>query len=62
MSQHFDIAVNTTNEILFADWGHDCMHMHVFMLDGQYINNMTIYNRTGSYSLELKKPCSLTRF
>ena len=56
LSKYFDVAVNMNGEVLIVDWGHHCMH--IFTLNGHYVNSITL--RKGTSSLELKYPCSIT--
>ena len=56
LSRYFDIAVNIHREILVADWGHQCIH--IFSIDGQYINRMIMHKENGDHVL--KDPCSVT--
>ena len=51
----YDVTVNTNNQLLVADYYHDCIY--TFTLDGNYVSK---FGREGSVKGHLKQSCGLT--
>ena len=51
----YDVTVNTNNQLLVADWDHNCIY--TFTLNGNYVSK---FATKGSARGQLSRPCSLT--
>ena len=55
LGEPYDVTVNTNNQLLVVDWGHDCIY--IFTLDGNYVSKLAMQ---GSGRGQLNNPRSVT--